>query len=282
VGLDDSTGTFTRVLLTGLGGDVPHPAPPAPPRPRPEPVTPTERVLAATGRGWDATVAGARRLGARLAALRGDERTAMLAVAAVLGVVLLAIAVLVVVVRLADDGAPAPARAAQAAPSATSTAKRPSPSPARPTGGSFAARHSGYCLAVPAGREADNGAQLVQRTCGTDEAAVFRLVAKPGRGDAYSMVNAATGRCVDVAGGADANGTPVTQWDCHGGDNQTFRLRQVRGVAGYVQVIADHSDKCLDVGGASRDEGAPVHQWECHDAASEAQLGNQSWRISGD
>jgi Ricin-type beta-trefoil lectin domain-like len=287
-GLDDSTGTFTRVLLTGLGGETgtqpavapsppAHGAPPGPP--------------GSVG-GWPRLVATIRRLAARLAALRGDERTALVAVGAVVGVVLLALAVLVVVVRLTSAD-PAPARPPTAAAAATASKQptaapsgtpSPSRSPAPPTGGSFAARHSGYCLSAPVGR-VDDGAQLVQRPCGVDRATAFRLVLREGRSDAYALVDTATGKCVDVAGAAGGDGAPVVQWDCHYGDNQTFELRPVTGVdgaGGWVQIVAGHSGKCLDVANVSRDEGAPIQQWECHDAAGEAATGNQSWKLSGD
>jgi hypothetical protein len=131
----------------------------------------------------------------------------------------------------------------------------------------------------------DNGAQLLQRACGVDAATGFHLVLREGRSDAYALVDAATGKCADVYGAADDDGVAVVQWDCHYGDNQTFELRPVTGdrsSGGWVQIVAEHSGKCLDVANASRDEGAPIQQWECHDAASEAENGNQSWKLSDD
>ncbi|HYT10352.1 MAG TPA: RICIN domain-containing protein, partial [Mycobacteriales bacterium] len=286
-GLDDPTGTFTRALLTGLGGGAETTsAAPVRPRRRSEPVTATERALARAGDGWATTVATARRLGGRLAALRGDERTALLAVVAVVGVVLLAIVVLLVAARLTAGrpvgGATSPAAAA-ARPSqgrhGPSVAPSRTGSPLPPAGGSFAARHSGLCLAPPVGRK-DEGAQLVQRTCGTDPAAGFHLVAAGGRADAYALVDAGTGRCADVLGGGEGDSVPVVQWECHGADNQTFELRPVPGLDGYVQIVADHSGKCVDVTGASKDEGAPIQQYACHDPATEARMGNQAWRLT--
>ena len=120
----------------------------------------------------------------------------------------------------------------------------------------------------------------MQRPCGTDPGTGFLLVGRPGRADAYSLVNAGTGRCADVLGLGDGDGVAVVQWECHDGDNQTFTLRPVAGVDGYLQIVAEHSGKCLDVAGISRDEGAPIEQYECHDAAAEAESGNQSWRLS--
>ncbi|HEV7653654.1 MAG TPA: RICIN domain-containing protein [Mycobacteriales bacterium] len=281
-----STGMFSRVLLTGLGGSAepdppPTPAPPAPPTRR-------ERVAATI-----------RRLAARVGALRGDEKTAMLAVGAVVLVVLVMLAILVVVIRLAgghDDPAPAPAAAPIASvtpaasasttpdPDATPT-DSPTGSPLPPSGGTFASRHSGLCLAAPQGRT-DPGAQLVQRTCGTDFGTGFLLVGKDQPGT-YELVSSATSLCADVLNASVDDGAPVDQWDCNGGANQTFVLRPLLDTAGadtgYVQIIAAHSGKCLDVTAISADQNALIQQYTCRDPAAEIDpaAGNQSWRFSG-
>ena len=287
---DPATGSFTRVLLTGLGGSDEPP----PPAPAPAPAGPP------TVRGR--AVATTRRLAARVGALRGDEKTALLVVAGVVGVVLLLLALLVVVVRVATgrggDPAPsaAPPPAASAAPSAAPSAStQPSPtatpsptgSPLPPSGGSFTSKRSGLCLGAPQGRS-DPGAQLVQRACGTDFGTGFLLVgaAQPGL---YELVNAAASRCADVLGASVDNGAPVVQGDCSGAPNETFQLRPVLDPTGadtgYVQIVAAHSGKCLDVTGGATNEGAPVQQWDCHDPTTEADPtadGNQSWRFTPD
>lgn len=272
------------MLLTGLGGSVEAPAPGPPPVSAPAGAPPRAR---------DRAVSTVRRLAGRIAALRGDERTALLAVGAVVGMVLLILAVLIVVVRLTGGGSDtaAPAPAAPTQPTAASTgAPGPTPeptptgSPLPPSAGSFAARHSGLCLAAPQGRT-DSGAQLVQRTCGTDFGTDFLLVAKD-QPDTYALVDAGTSRCADVYGASADNGTPVVQWDCNGGPNQTFQLRPVTDVTGadtgYVQLVALHSGKCLDVVGLSRDENALIQQYDCRDpvAESDPAAGNQSWKFS--
>ncbi len=288
-GTEYSTGTFTRVLLTGLGGSEE----PAPPQPAQAPAgPPTARAR---------TVATTRRLAARVAALRGDEKTALLAVAAVVGVVLVLLAILVLVVRLATGrGDPAPAAATAPTPASSpgasgsaspeptsSTEPSPTGSPLPPSGGSFASKRSGLCLGAPQGR-ADAGAQLVQRACGTDFGTGFLLVAtaQPGL---YELVNAGASRCADVLGASVDNGAPVVQWDCNGGPNETFQLRPLLDPAGaasgYVQIVAAHSGKCLDVTGGATNDGAPVQQWDCQDpttALDPAAGGNQSWRFTAD
>jgi hypothetical protein len=273
------------VLLTGLGGSEEAVTPPAPP------------ATAGPASAWARAVATTRRLAARVAGLRGDERTALLAVAAVVGVVLVIFAILVLIVRLAtgdSSRAPAAAPAPVSSPNATASASptasaEPSPtgSPLPPSGGSFAAKRSGLCLAAPQGR-ADAGAQLVQRACGTDFGTGFLLVAtaQPGL---YELVNAGASRCADVLGASMDNGAPVVQWDCNGGPNETFQLRPLLDPtgadSGYVQIVAAHSGKCLDVTGGGTNEGAPVQQWDCQDpttALDPAAGGNQSWRFTAD
>ena len=294
----DSTTSFTRVLLTGLGGSD-EPPPPAPAAAPAGPPTVGGRAVATT-----------RRLAARVGALRGDEKTALLVVAAVVGVVLLLLALLVLVVRLASgrghDTAPAAASppAATAAASAGATASTgptasasagptasatPSPtgSPLPPSGGSFTSKRSGLCLAAPQGRS-DPGAQLVQRACGADFGTGFLLVgaAQPGL---YELVNAGASRCADVLGSSMDNGAPVVQWDCTGAPNEIFQLRPLLDPtgadSGYVQIVAAHSGKCLDVAGGATNEGAPVQQWDCQPptlALDPVAGGNQSWRFGAD
>jgi Na+-transporting methylmalonyl-CoA/oxaloacetate decarboxylase gamma subunit len=285
-GAGENTGTFSRVLLTGLGGS-PEPAAPGQPPPAAREAGAKDRAVATT-----------RRLAARVAALRGDERTAMLAVGAVVGVVLLMLAILVVVVRLAgghDDKTPAPAVAAPASASAAATATAaptpsaeptPTGSPLPPSGGSFTSRHSNLCLAAPQGRT-DAGAQLVQRSCGTDFGTGFLLVAKD-QPDTYELVNSGTSRCADVLGASMDDGAPVVQWDCNGGANETFQLRPLADTTGadtgYVQIVAVHSGKCLDVTASSAEENAPIQQYACRDPAAEIDpaAGNQSWKFTAD
>jgi hypothetical protein len=212
------------------------------------------------------------------------------------------LAILVVVVRLAGGGdspAPATTPAAAAAPNPTpsptasvapSPTAEPTPSPTGsplpPSGGSFVSRRSNLCLAAPLGRT-DAGAQLVQRTCGTDFGTGFLLVAKD-QPDTYELVNSGTSRCADVLGSSVDDGAPVVQWDCNGGASQTFQLSPLTDTTGadtgYVRIVAAHSGKCLDVTAISADEGAPIQQYACRDPAAEIDptAGNQSWRFIAD
>ncbi|GAA4410398.1 lectin [Actinokineospora soli] len=89
----------------------------------------------------------------------------------------------------------------------------------------------------------------------------FTLVrtATPGRGP---IVGVASGKCVDVAGGATADGTRVQLLSCNGSAAQTWsRVGQTWQALG----------KCLDVSGGSTADGAVVQLWTCNGS------GAQNW-----
>ncbi|MFL6051326.1 MAG: RICIN domain-containing protein, partial [Actinoallomurus sp.] len=44
------------------------------------------------------------------------------------------------------------------------------------------------------------------------------------RGSGSSLVNPASGRCLDATGPSSANGTRLQIWDCTGGANQQWTL----------------------------------------------------------
>ncbi|MEU9395131.1 ricin-type beta-trefoil lectin domain protein [Streptomyces sp. NPDC048324] len=70
------------------------------------------------------------------------------------------------------------------------------------------------------------------------------------------IVNASTGRCLDISGGDLSNGTNVVTAPCSGADTQRWRVDAARGI---VQSYAD-SDFCLDSRG-SVDRGVGI--WDC-------------------
>ncbi|WP_328396069.1 ricin-type beta-trefoil lectin domain protein [Streptomyces sp. NBC_00390] len=72
------------------------------------------------------------------------------------------------------------------------------------------------------------------------------------------------GKCLDVAGGADADGTAVQLWDCNGSAAQRWTIRS----DGSVRALG----KCLDVTSGSTANGAKVQLYGCNDS------GAQQWR----
>ncbi|GLI02019.1 glycoside hydrolase [Phytohabitans aurantiacus] len=115
------------------------------------------------------------------------------------------------------------------------------------------------------------------------------------------LTGAASGKCLEVPGGATANGTQTAVYTCNGGTNQSwsqtaakeFRVyggKCLDGVADRAVindctgaasqkwrlnangvVIGEQSGKCVDVTSASTANGALLILWTCHGAA------NQSW-----
>nr|WP_148589761.1 ricin-type beta-trefoil lectin domain protein [Streptomyces sp. WAC01526] len=84
--------------------------------------------------------------------------------------------------------------------------------------------------------------------------------------DAYRpLKNAATGSCVDAAGGASRNGTAVGGWDCHGQRNQGWWYDEGQRSL-HVELT---QDRCLDVPGARYAAGAGLVLWNCSGAANQ-------------
>jgi lysophospholipase L1-like esterase len=86
----------------------------------------------------------------------------------------------------------------------------------------------------------------------------------PPAGTPVGLVNANSGRCLDVTGGSTAAGTRTIIWDCHGQANQQW----TRTAAGELRV---YGTSCLDVFGAGTANGTGVIIWPCHGGA------NQRW-----
>ncbi|MER6617740.1 family 49 glycosyl hydrolase [Streptomyces xantholiticus] len=72
--------------------------------------------------------------------------------------------------------------------------------------------------------------------------------------------NAATGKCVDRAGGGTDNGTAIQQWACADVPAMTWSVDGQQLKSG---------GKCADVVGGSTANGAEVHLWDCGSQASQ-------------
>ncbi|WP_406835736.1 RICIN domain-containing protein [Streptomyces sp. AHU1] len=87
------------------------------------------------------------------------------------------------------------------------------------------------------------------------------------------LVNAASGKCLEVPWGNYDNGAPVQQWSCNWGDNQKWAVYPTAD--GYSMIVNVQTGNCLEVADWRTDQGAPVRQWECTNGA------NQHWVVSG-
>ncbi|SBT54827.1 RICIN domain-containing protein [Micromonospora narathiwatensis] len=141
------------------------------------------------------------------------------------------------------------------------TAAAPPPPAGGPT--VFRGVPSGRCVGVTGDDPEGARAALADCTGGPEQ----QWVATPVDGDVFTLVNAASGKCLDVYGQSADDGTAVQQWSCNGQVNQQWRLAPAG--AGPVLLVAVHSGKCAQVAGAGTDPGAPLEQAPCTGAAEQ-------------
>ncbi|WP_342150877.1 RICIN domain-containing protein [Methylorubrum sp. SB2] len=140
------------------------------------------------------------------------------------------------------------------------------------TGGmTLKAAHSGLCLTVPGGNNAD-GAAITQQACTGGNEQLWKVQAING---GSALVNAATGKCMDLSLEKlpVGNGTRVYQWACHGGTNQAWTAKAQNGGSAFSTAYAPNL--CVDIPGASTQAGTAVFGWGCHGGA------NQSFALGG-
>lgn len=89
----------------------------------------------------------------------------------------------------------------------------------------------------------------------------------------YLLVNAKSGKAVDVKGGGDASGANVQQWNVNRSDAQIWALTNQ---GGQWQLICSLTGRSLDVAGGAMRNGANVQQWSDNDS------GAQRWLIEED
>jgi hypothetical protein len=90
---------------------------------------------------------------------------------------------------------------------------------------------------------------------------------------AYTVVGAASNKCLQYVAGGAADGARAEIRTCDGSKAQLFTLRAVPG--GYYEFLsAQGANECLDVPAFSQDDGAAVQQWTCNGGA------NQQWIVA--
>jgi len=85
-----------------------------------------------------------------------------------------------------------------------------------------------------------------------------------------TVVGAASGRCLDVAGGSATAGAAVDLWDCDGRAGQQWDVTS----AGELRVFSD--SMCLDAYQKGTAPGTKVDVYTCNGGA------NQQWRVNAD
>ncbi|MBO0867616.1 MAG: RICIN domain-containing protein [Micromonosporaceae bacterium] len=134
--------------------------------------------------------------------------------------------------------------------------RRPSPTPNRVV--TVHQLGSGLCLDVKDGKQ---GAKAVQQQCQGGD--TQRWTVHTSADGTFTLVNVASGMCLDVTDRSVDDNAKIQQWTCNGGTNQQWQATRADS-AGAVALVSVGSGKCLDVPGASHDQGAELQQHTCN------------------
>ncbi|SCF35321.1 Ricin-type beta-trefoil lectin domain-containing protein [Micromonospora viridifaciens] len=154
----------------------------------------------------------------------------------------------------------------EAPPPTTEAPPSPTAAPPPPPAGGpavFRGVPSGRCVGVTGENPEGALAALADCTGGAEQ----QWVATPVADGVFTLVNAGSGKCLDVFGQSADDGAPVQQWSCNGQANQQWRFAPTG--AGPVLLVAVHSGKCAQVTGASTEPGAQLQQAPCTGAAEQ-------------
>lgn len=126
------------------------------------------------------------------------------------------------------------------------------------TGTAIVGRGSGRCLDTAG---TGNGVPIQLWDCG---GGTRQRWARSGE----TLVNPATGRCLDVRNASTANGAAVQLWTCNGGGNQRWVARADGALVNRA------SGKCLDAAGSAN--GTRLQLWACDGRGAAP---NQQWTV---
>lgn len=112
------------------------------------------------------------------------------------------------------------------------------------------------------GGQGTDGAADTGKTAAVDSPGATRTkaaapVLTPSR--RYILVNALSGKCVDVAGANKADGGNIQQTACNNNLAQAFDFTET--ASGVFRLVNANSGKAMDVASASTADGANVQQW---------------------
>jgi ricin-type beta-trefoil lectin protein len=108
-----------------------------------------------------------------------------------------------------------------------------------------------------------------------DAFAVYLTPSTGGSDRSGALVGTGSGRCLDVAGGAQTPGTAVQIFDCNGQANQSWHLT----AAGELRVFND--TRCLDATNQGTANGTRLLIWTCNGQANQQWQLNSSGSITG-
>jgi hypothetical protein len=121
-------------------------------------------------------------------------------------------------------------------------------------------KHSSLCLDTTQGVDPE-GAPTLQNACTGAQTQQWTATVVSGNPDTYTLINAATGKCLDVFGESRDDGAKVVQWSCKGSANQLWQLAPAEDGGSILTNV--NSDKCLGVAGGDPNAGAAVVQQSC-------------------
>ncbi|HEX5685820.1 MAG TPA: RICIN domain-containing protein [Ideonella sp.] len=99
-----------------------------------------------------------------------------------------------------------------------------------------------------------------------DEAAEASSAVLPGA-TRYVLVNANSGKCIDVAGASQTDGANIQQYSCNGTLAQAFDIVEI--TPDVYKLLNANSGKAMDVAGGSNADGANIQQWADSGAAAQ-------------
>jgi hypothetical protein len=158
--------------------------------------------------------------------------------------------------QIGDTSPLPPSPTVAASPSDDPTPADPTPTPtANPVVPASGTLHtaSAQCLTF-AGN--DNGTPAEAAACTDDPHQRWALA--PLAADTYFIVNAATGKCLDVDQVSKDDGAAIHEWDCHRGPNQQWKIVWV---ADRFAMVSVNSAKCAAV-----DDDGKATQRDCADS----------------
>lgn len=110
----------------------------------------------------------------------------------------------------------------------------------------------------------DDGQAIVAQRDGlspTDIAGAVRVLGHTDGMATFLIVNANSGKCLDVEGASRAVDAQVYQWECHGLANQRWYFHAVPW-SDRPLIVNEWSGHCLDL--ESADDGTRLKQYPCH------------------
>lgn len=99
--------------------------------------------------------------------------------------------------------------------------------------------------------------------------------ATPANGGVYTLAVAASGKCLEVAGGSADNGAPLQQNSCNTTSTRQ-QWRVVTSTTGGFNLVNLGSTRCADVPSGTTTPGIQLQQWGCGDGTKT----NQRWTFT--